>query len=82
MLIQAGGVAWSPFFRSSTVLRAGAGWFYERAPLNVFGFNSYPERTIVDYARSGEIIARPLTYENALGTVHSDRALVLGPVQP
>jgi len=76
------GVAWSLFSRSSTILRAGAGWFYDRVPLNVFSFNSYPERTIVDYAHSGEIIAGPLTYENVLGTAHSDRALVFGPVQP
>lgn len=76
------GVAWSPFSRSSTVLRAGTGWFYDRVPLNVFSFDSYPERTIVDYAPSGEIIGGPLTYENVLGTMHSGRALVFGPVQP
>ena len=76
------GVAWSPFSRSSTILRAGTGWFYDRVPLNVFSFDSYPVRTIVDYAPSGEIVTGPLTYENALGTVHSGRALVFGPVRP
>ena len=75
------GVAWSPFSRSSTILRAGAGWFYDRVPLNVFGFDSYPKRTIVSYAPSGEIIAGPIGYENVTGTVRSDGPLVFGPVQ-
>ncbi len=36
-------VAWSPFGDPGTVLRAGYGWFFERVPLNVFAFESYPE---------------------------------------
>jgi len=36
----------------------------------------------VDFAPSGETIAGPVTYANAMGTVRSDRTLVFGPVQP
>jgi len=76
-------VAWSPFSRSSTVLRAGAGWFYDRVPMNVFGFNSYPERTIVSYAANGDILQGPATYSNSIGTDPSDRGpLVFGPNRP
>jgi hypothetical protein len=76
-------ISWSPFSRSSTILRAGAGWFYDRVPLNVFGFNVYPERTIVGYGSEGDLLTGPTTYANSLGTVRSDRGpLVFGPTRP
>jgi hypothetical protein len=75
------GLAWS--LRSSTTIRAGAGWFYDRVPLNVFGFGSYPQRTIVSYSLEGEIIDGPSAYANVLGTASSDRGLlVFGSRQP
>lgn len=36
-------LAWSPLGDERTTLQAGYGWFYERVPLNVFGFPNYPE---------------------------------------
>jgi hypothetical protein len=32
------GVAWQPSVESSTTLRAGYGWFYDRVPLNVYAW--------------------------------------------
>ncbi len=34
-----------PRKEAGTVLRGGFGWFYDRVPLNVFAFPSYPERS-------------------------------------
>ena len=49
----------------------------------MFGFNSYPERTIVSYGPDGDVLSGPTTYANAIGTVRSDRGpLVFGPLQP
>lgn len=35
--------AWALRADGSAIARAGYGWFYDRVPLNVFGFESYPE---------------------------------------
>lgn len=49
---------WSPRRDGGMVARAGYGWFYDRVPLNVFGFESYPEsfegelrRNVLDRSR-------------------------------
>ena len=74
-------VAWSPFGRSSTTLRAGVGWFYDRVPLNVAVFGSYPERSVFDYGEDGALL-RATTYTNEIGIVTSAHGpLVFGPRQ-
>ena len=35
--------AWSPWAERRAAVRAGYGWFFDRVPLSVFGFESYPE---------------------------------------
>jgi len=35
--------AWSPWADRRAVVRAGYGWFFDRVPLNVLGFESFPE---------------------------------------
>ncbi|MDX2153614.1 MAG: TonB-dependent receptor [Bryobacteraceae bacterium] len=37
-------LAWSPFGDGETTVRLGYGWFFDRVPLNVFAFHSWPER--------------------------------------
>ena len=70
-----GGIAWSPFRRTGTVVRAGAGVFYDRVPLGVYSFDRYPERVVTFYDAAGAISAGPFTYINGLGEVVSHRSL-------
>jgi hypothetical protein len=60
-------LAWTPFTRTLTVIRAGFGLFYDRVPLNVYGFNRYPNRVITLYDAAGEIAAGPQLFVNTLG---------------
>ncbi|MEO8594097.1 MAG: carboxypeptidase-like regulatory domain-containing protein [Candidatus Solibacter sp.] len=75
-------IAWSPFARSSTTIRAGLGWFYDRVPLNVGVFDSYPQRSVFDYGSDGVVPGSPTTYRNEIGIVTSGHGpLVFGPPQ-
>ena len=75
------GVAWSPFTRLGTVVRAGMGIFYDRVPLGVYSFDRYPNRVVTKYDGSGQIIDGPITYENGLGEVISRQKLIFRRVQ-
>jgi hypothetical protein len=82
-LAPRGAIAWSPFSRSSTTLRAGVGWFYDRVPLNVPGFGSYPQRSVFNYSMDGGIPGGPTAYTNEIGIVTSSHGpLVFGPRRP
>jgi hypothetical protein len=63
------GLAWTPFGDKGLVIRAGAGLFYDRVPLDVFSFSQYPERVVTTYDAAGNIVRGPITYLNALGIV-------------
>jgi hypothetical protein len=54
----------TPFGSGKTIIRAGAGVFYDRVPLNVYGFNLYPDQIITLYAPDGSIISGPTRYYN------------------
>lgn len=70
------GLAWTPFSKHGPVIRAGAGLFYDRVPLDVFSFDQYPERVVTTFNTAGDIVRGPITYLNALGIVDSkDRYL-------
>jgi len=62
------GIAWTPF-SNGPVVRAGFGLFYDRVPLNVYSFASYPNRSVTMFDGSGQITAGPFFYQNALGQV-------------
>ena len=75
------GIAWSPFTRLGTVVRAGMGVFYDRVPLGVYSFDRYPNRVVTVYDGSGQILAGPFTYQNGLGEVISRQKLIFRRVQ-
>jgi len=75
------GIAWSPFPRAGTVIRAGAGLFYDRVPLNVYAFNHYPNQIVTTYDHAGQIAVGPIVYQNALGTVGVSPPLVFEEAQ-
>ena len=68
------GIAWTPFSDAGTVVRAGFGFFYDRVPLNVYNFNSYPNQVITLFGPLGSVAAGPILYQNLLGqtTGHFD----------
>lgn len=64
------GLAWTPFERLGTTIRAGFGFFYDHVPLNVYAFNQYPKETLTYYGPDGQIVAGPYFYGNALSAVN------------
>ncbi len=63
------GIAWTPFAATGTVIRAGAGFFYDHVPLNVYTFNHYPREIETFYGPTGAITAGPYIFGNALAQV-------------
>lgn len=61
------GFSWTPSSRARTVIRGGAGYFYDRVPLNVYAFNRYPDRLVTFYNTAGDILAGPTLFLNTLG---------------
>jgi hypothetical protein len=62
-----GGVAFSPFRGTGTVVRAGFGLFYDRVPLNIYAFNRYPNQRVTEYGPDGAIAWGPYLFLNTLG---------------
>ena len=58
------GFVYSPFKSGRTVFRAGAGIFYDRVPLNVYGFALYPDEIITTYNPDGTVLSGPYRYFN------------------
>ncbi len=57
------GLSWSPFGNAATVLRSGAGLFYDRVPLNAYGFEWYPRQSVTEFGADGTIDG-PRTFLN------------------
>ncbi|MDP9055287.1 MAG: TonB-dependent receptor [Acidobacteriota bacterium] len=58
------GLVVTPFSNGRTILRAGTGIFYDRVPLNVYGFAYYPDQIITTYNNDGTIATGPFRYFN------------------
>ncbi len=58
------GLVITPFANGRTIIRAGSGVFYDRVPLNVYGFALYPDQIITTYNPDGSIATGPFRYFN------------------
>jgi Carboxypeptidase regulatory-like domain/TonB-dependent Receptor Plug Domain len=70
------GLSWSPIPGASTVVRAGFGWFYDRVPLDIYGFASYPREIQTFYGPDGDVTAGPFLFKNTLGEVFRHHKLI------
>ena len=61
------GVLFAPSNSLKTVFRAGYGLFYDRVPLNVYGFNRYPDRVVTFFNPDGTVSQGPYLFLNTLG---------------
>lgn len=61
------GLLFAPSNVTKTVFRAGYGLFYDRVPLNVYGFNRYPDRSVTFFNPDGAISVGPYLFLNTLG---------------
>jgi hypothetical protein len=76
------GVSWSLWPSEGTTVNAGFGWFYDRVPLNIYAFASYPNEIITEYAPDGSISAGPFLFKNTLGQVFRHHQLIFQGPQP
>ena len=70
------GVSWNPIPGAGTVIRGGFGWFYDRVPLNIYAFHSYPWEILTMYGADGAISAGPFLFKNTLGQVYRHHKLI------
>ena len=77
------GLAWTPFSGGHTVVRAGAGVFYDRVPLNVYGFPAYPNQIVTSYGPDGQILSGPTQFYNLTqAAVRSELPFIYNEQQP
>src|SRR5207248_512861 len=58
------GMVWTPMAGGRIVVRSGVGVFYDRVPLNVYGFALYPDEVITRYNPDGTVLSGPDRYFN------------------
>ena len=63
------GLVFVPSKRTGSIFRGGYGLFFDRVPLNVYGFNRYPDRDVTFFNPDGTIsMTGPVSlYLNTLG---------------
>jgi hypothetical protein len=70
------GIAYVLTSDNKTVLRGGAGIFYDKVPLNIGVFEQFQQRTVTRFALDGITpLAAPLTFENRLTSLENPRSL-------
>ncbi|MGH9524338.1 MAG: TonB-dependent receptor [Terriglobales bacterium] len=58
------GFAFNPARSSKTTFRGGIGVFYQSVPLDVYAFDSYPQRTVTTFGANGLPVGLPVPYLN------------------
>jgi hypothetical protein len=70
------GFVYAPGEDRKTVIRGGAGLFYDRAPLMAQDFLENPTRVVSLYGPTGELLYPPVAYQNTYLTTQADQGLV------
>jgi hypothetical protein len=70
------GIVYSPGEDRKTIIRAGAGLFYDRVPLLAADFVDNPTRVVTFYDGSGSPTGSPITFQNAYARSVSGLGLV------
>ena len=69
------GLAFTPFRNNRTVVRGGAGLFYDKIPVNLATFLQLPQRTVTRYSADSAAVST-VTYRHELGApLDNPRAL-------
>jgi len=77
------GASWSLWPAEGTTINAGFGWFYDRVPMNIYGFADYPNEIITQYdPAAGDVSAGPFLFQNTLGQVYRHHQLIFQGPQP
>lgn len=72
------GFVWRPRPNKGTIIRGGAGNFFDSVPLNVYAFSRFPEQTITDFAANGTVIGTPQHYSNVLAQTADSQFPLVG----
>ena len=77
------GLAWTPLGSGRTVIRAGYGFFFDRDPLNIYGFTNWPQQIITRYGPAGNIVSGPdLFYNLTDATARSESPFIYAKRKP
>ena len=70
------GFALTPFKNKSTILRGGAGVFFDHVPLNVYSFAHYPQQVVTTFDANGNLVDGPRQFQNIIDITGSRMWLV------
>jgi hypothetical protein len=70
------GFALTPFKNKSTIIRGGAGVFFDHVPLNVYAFEHYPQQLVTTYDTNGNLLDGPRLFQNLIDITGSRLWLV------
>jgi hypothetical protein len=70
------GIVYSPGENHKTIIRAGAGLFYDRVPLLAANFADNPTRVVSFFDENGVLTGSPVVFENAYLHMAPDRRFI------